>query len=91
RFWASEPYPQPARVKVRARIAWDGSFDLSEAVEGVYDSMGRKVEGRERIQIQAEGKAEAQIEWNCEGVPSGIYFILLRWNAGSETVPVVIE
>ncbi|MGC8958146.1 MAG: hypothetical protein ACP5LT_10060, partial [Candidatus Kapaibacteriota bacterium] len=51
KFWASEPYPLPASVRVKSRVAWDGSFDLREAIEGVYDSMGRKVEGKERIQV----------------------------------------
>ncbi|MGC9079092.1 MAG: hypothetical protein ACP5I9_10120, partial [Candidatus Kapaibacteriota bacterium] len=28
KFWASEPYPLPASVRVKSRVAWDGSFDL---------------------------------------------------------------
>ncbi|MCX7880727.1 MAG: hypothetical protein N2517_08705, partial [Ignavibacteria bacterium] len=74
-----------------ARIAWDGSFDLSEAIEGIYDSMGRKVEGKERIKVIVGGKADAQIEWECEGVPSGIYFIVVRWESGNESIPIVVE
>jgi len=90
-FWASEPYPQPAKVRVRARVAWDGSFDLREAIDGVYDSMGRKVEGRERIRLDTRSRTSGELEWECSGVPSGIYFILIRWQGGSDTVPVVVE
>jgi len=90
-FWASEPYPQPASVRVRARVAWDGSFDLREAIDGVYDTMGRKVEGKERIRLDARSRTSGELEWECSGVPSGIYFILIRWQGGSETVPIVVE
>jgi len=90
-FWASEPYPQPASVRVRARVVWDGSFDLREAIDGVYDSMGRKVEGKERIRVDARSTTSGELEWECSGVPAGIYFILIRWQGGSDTVPVVVE
>jgi len=90
-FWASEPYPQPAKVRVKARVAWDGSFDLREAIDGVYDTMGRKVEGKERIRVDARSTTSGELEWECSGVPAGIYFILIRWSGGSETVPVVVE
>ncbi|ROL55878.1 hypothetical protein D9V84_10350 [Bacteroidetes/Chlorobi group bacterium Naka2016] len=91
KFWASEPYPQPAGVRVKARIAWDGSFDVAEAIDGVYDSMGRKVEGKERIRVTIRDKAYGELEWECSGMPAGVYFILLRWAGGSESVPVVVE
>jgi hypothetical protein len=87
----SEPYPQPAKVRVKARVAWDGSFDLREAIDGVYDTMGRKVEGKERIRVDARSTTSGELEWECSGVPAGIYFILIRWRGGSETVPVVVE
>ena len=90
-FWASDPYPQPAKVRVKARVAWDGSFDLREAIDGVYDTMGRKVEGKERIRVDARNTTSGELEWECSGVPAGIYFILIRWRGGSETVPVVVE
>ncbi|ROL55858.1 hypothetical protein D9V84_10235 [Bacteroidetes/Chlorobi group bacterium Naka2016] len=91
KFWASEPYPQPAGVRVKARIAWDGSFDVAEAIDGVYDSMGRKVEGKERIRVTLRDKGYGELEWECSGVPAGVYFILLHWAGGSESVPVVVE
>ena len=87
----SLPYPQPASVRVRARVVWDGSFDLREAIDGVYDSMGRKVEGKERIRLDARSRTSGELEWECSGVPAGVYFILIRWQGGSETVPVVVE
>jgi hypothetical protein len=90
-FWASDPFPQPAKVRVKARVAWDASFDLREAIDGVYDTMGRKVEGKERIWVDARSTTSGELEWECSGVPAGIYFILIRWSGGSETIPVVVE
>ncbi len=91
KFWASEPYPQPAGVPVKARIAWDGSFDVGEAIDGVYDVMGNKIEGKGRITIDDVGKATAELVWDCTGIPSGVYFIVIRWIGGSESIPVIIQ
>ncbi|MGC8958150.1 MAG: T9SS type A sorting domain-containing protein [Candidatus Kapaibacteriota bacterium] len=78
-------------MRVKSRVAWDGSFDLREAIEGVYDSMGRKVEGKERIQVTIRDKGWAEVEWECSGVPPGVYFILVRYTGGTETIPVIVE
>jgi hypothetical protein len=92
KFWASEAYPVPGSVKVKARIVWDRGIDIGSAIDGVYDSMGRKVEGRERIEIREEsGGGRGEVEWVCEGVPGGVYFIVFRWEGGSEAIPVVVE
>jgi hypothetical protein len=92
KFWASEAYPVPGSVKVKARIEWDRGIDIVKAIDGVYDSMGRKVEGRERIEIREEsGGGRGEVEWVCEGVPRGVYFIVFRWEGGSEAIPVVVE
>jgi hypothetical protein len=53
--------------------------------------MGRKVEGKERIRVDARSTTSGELEWECSGVPAGMYFILIRWRGGSETVPVVVE
>jgi hypothetical protein len=82
----------PGSVKVKARIEWDRGIDIVKAIDGVYDSMGRKVEGRERIEIREEsGGGRGEVEWVCEGVPGGVYFIVFRWEGGSEAIPVVVE
>ncbi|MGC8958129.1 MAG: hypothetical protein ACP5LT_09975 [Candidatus Kapaibacteriota bacterium] len=53
--------------------------------------MGRKVEGKERIQVTIRDKGWAEVEWECSGVPPGVYFILVRYTGGTETIPVIVE
>ncbi|MFN3305963.1 MAG: hypothetical protein ACK42Z_02115 [Candidatus Kapaibacteriota bacterium] len=90
-FYATQPYPLPARSVVKSKIYTDGSFNLWEAIDGVYDVMGNKLEGKERISIQELGKASALLTWECSGVPTGVYFIVVRHNFRAELIPVVVE
>ncbi len=90
-FYATQPYPLPARNIVKSKLYWDGSFDLHQAIEGVYDVMGNKIEGKGRITITELGKATAEMVWDCTGVPSGIYFIVVRHNGRADTIPVIVE
>ncbi len=90
-FYATEPYPLPARSIVKSKLYWDGSFDLRQAIDGVYDVMGNKVEGKERITLKDIGKATAELVWECSGVPAGVYFIVIRHNGRADTIPVIVE
>jgi len=90
-FYAMEPYPLPAHNIVKSKLYWDGSFDLYQAIDGVYDTMGNKIEGKQRISLKDLGKATAEMVWECSGVPSGIYFIVVRHSGRADTIPVIVE
>ncbi|QLH53122.1 MAG: hypothetical protein CH6_0781 [Candidatus Kapaibacterium sp.] len=61
------------------------------AIDGVYDVMENKIEDKGRITIEDVGKATAELVWDCTGFPSGVYFIVIRWLGGSESIPVIIQ
>ncbi len=90
-FWASPAYPLPAKNIVRSRVYWDESFELLESIEGVYNSLGMKVEGRERVLITPMGRGKAELIWHCTGIPAGVYFIVVRHHGKAETIPVIVE
>ncbi|MFN3269977.1 MAG: hypothetical protein ACK42G_05270, partial [Candidatus Kapaibacteriota bacterium] len=90
-FYHTPPYPMPARNIVQIKIYWDGILHLNEALLGVYDVMGNKVEDKERIRVALRDNGYGEIEWECSEVPAGPYFILLRWTGGSKSIPVVVE
>ncbi len=90
-LYYTPPYPIPASNIVRTKIYCSEVSNLLQAIDGVYDSMGRKVEGKERIRVTLRDKGYGELEWECSGMPAGVYFILLRWAGGSESVPVVVE
>ncbi len=78
----------PASNVVKSKIYTYGSFDLRQAIDGVYDVMGNKIEGKERITLRELGKATAEMLWECSGIPSGVYFIVVRHNVGTGCITV---
>jgi hypothetical protein len=89
-FYAGAPFPLPAETAVKTKISWDMSFDLVDAVKGVYNIYGEKIESKENIQINIFGKSSAELVWNCFNIPSGLYFILVHHNGISDCVPIIV-
>ncbi len=90
-FYAGNPYPLPGRNLIKTLISYDMSFDLEESILGVYDLSGEQVQNKEHIEINWLNKASAEFIWNCSAVPSGIYFILVRHNGITDSIPIVVE
>ncbi len=90
-FYAGNPYPLPGRNLIKTLISYDMSFDLEESIMGVYDLSGEQVQNKENIEINWLNKASAEFIWNCSAVPSGIYFILVRHNGITDSIPIVVE
>ena len=90
-FYAGNPYPLPGRNLIKTFVTYDKSFDLEESILGVYDLSGEQVQNKENIEINWLNKASAEFIWNCSAVPSGIYFILVRHNGITDSIPIVVE
>ena len=90
-FYAGNPYPLPGRNLIKTYVTYDKSFDLEESIMGVYDLSGEQVQNKEHIEINWLNKASAEFIWNCSAVPSGIYFILVRHNGITDSIPIVVE
>ncbi|MCX6152789.1 MAG: hypothetical protein NT007_01380 [Candidatus Kapabacteria bacterium] len=89
-FYASAPYPLPSINSVTAKISYDMSFDLWEAISGVYDVNGELIEGKQNITLKNQSKAYAELVWNCTSVPNGNYFIVVNHNGISDCIPVIV-
>ncbi|MCX6152875.1 MAG: hypothetical protein NT007_01810, partial [Candidatus Kapabacteria bacterium] len=89
-FYASAPYPLPSVNSVTAKISYDMSFDLWEAIDGIYDLNGEKLEGKQNIILKNQSKAYAELFWNCASVPNGNYFIVVNHNGISDCIPVIV-
>ncbi len=90
-FYSEPPYPTPSQSIVKADVYWDLSFDLSEAVQGVYNSQGILIESKENINITSSTRAPAQINWDCSNQPDGVYFIVIRHNRRTDCIPVLVR
>ncbi len=89
-FYASSPRPTPTNDLTRITIVWDNSFDLEDAIAGVYDSYGNSIEGKENMTFTYLSNAMAELTWNCSSLVSGVYFIAVNHNGIMDCVPVVI-
>lgn len=90
-FYASAPYPTPSQSIVRADVYWDLSFDLNEAVQGVYNSFGELVERTENLTLTKSTNAPAQIVWDCSRQSNGVYFIAIRHHGRTDCIPIVVS
>ncbi|MBM2815658.1 MAG: hypothetical protein HW421_2420 [Ignavibacteria bacterium] len=91
KFYAYPPYPVPARNYIKAKVSWDLSYDLKEAIKGVYNIYGELISGKDKISFNQTGIATAEIEWDCSNVPSGLYFIVVDYGEKQDCVPIVVE
>ncbi|MBM2816522.1 MAG: hypothetical protein HW421_3284 [Ignavibacteria bacterium] len=90
-LYAYPPYPNPARSFVRSLVYWDLSFNLEDAVKGVYNIYGNLVCNGKNLKIDKKTFNSATIEWDCTGVESGVYFIIIDNNNRLDPIPVVVE
>ncbi len=90
-FYASPPYPIPGKTSVKTKIIWDSSFDLQDAIKGVYNIKGTKIQRKENINLKFTGKTSAILTWDCSTVSNGIYFIIVKHHGRTESIPVLIE
>lgn len=90
-LYSYPPYPNPARNEVKAEIFWEPTNDINSFELAVYDIMGAKVAGRDKISLAPGKPWQGTLTWNCGNVPSGIYFIRISGAGASKTVPVVVS
>ncbi len=90
-FYASAPWPLPAHSEVRVKVSWDMSFDLVEAVQGVYSIYGELFDRKDKIKFENLTRNTADIIWDCSSAPSGSYFILVRHNGITDCIPVIVR
>jgi hypothetical protein len=82
-------YPNPAKEKVTANIYWDKTLDINNAVIGIYDIYGNKIESQENIEIIQESDWTGKLTWNCSGVPTGTYFIRIQYGTEDRVVKLL--
>ncbi|MDQ1265037.1 MAG: hypothetical protein QG635_187, partial [Bacteroidota bacterium] len=64
-FYAYPPYPNPAKSTVKTKIITDGSFDLEESIQGVYNTYGGLASTKNRVTIEKVNKYQSSMVWDC--------------------------
>lgn len=85
----SQPYPQPARGLVSARVSWDIGFNASDVHVAAYDILGNRIGNAVRF-MQLESNT-GDVSLDCTGLTAGVYYIHLRFGGATRTIPIAVH
>lgn len=86
--WTSPPWPMPASGIVRTNYYWDSKSKLEDAVFGVWDVSGDRIEKKVNVERISNYGAELSVDFS--DMQAGIYIITISLYGESRAVPVVI-
>jgi photosystem II stability/assembly factor-like uncharacterized protein len=87
----SPPYPLPSKQIVNTLINWNSKIDIANADMALYNSLGEKVCGKEKINFQQQSPNSGIVTWNAEDNPSGVYFLHISAANEKKVISFVIE
>lgn len=85
------PFPNPATKEVRSLVYWDMSSDIEQDEIGVYDIYGVKVSDRSKISFDKLNLYSGYLIWNCAGIETGVYIIVIKHGTATRTIKVVVN
>jgi hypothetical protein len=90
-LYAYPPYPLPAKESVHTLIYWDTKLNINNAEMGVYNFLGAKVCGKERISLSQNSNWSGIVTWDATGTPPGIYFLQIKHGTRTKAIKMLIE
>jgi photosystem II stability/assembly factor-like uncharacterized protein len=90
-IYMAQPFPQPARTLTKMKVYHDSRLNMEQADFGVYNLMGIKVAGKESFSFSRLNHYSAELVWKIEGLPSGVYIVVIRIGNKSCSIAVVVE
>jgi photosystem II stability/assembly factor-like uncharacterized protein len=88
---ASPPYPLPSKQIVNTFLNWSTEIDIANADMNIYNTLGEKVCGKEKINFQQQSLNSGIVTWNAEDNPSGVYFLHISVANEEKVISFVIE
>jgi hypothetical protein len=90
-LYAYPPFPNPATKEVRSLIYWDPSSDIEQNEIGVYNIYGAQVSDRSKISFDKLNLYSGYLIWNCAGIETGVYMIVIKHGTETRTIKVVVN
>lgn len=90
-FYAYPPFPLPAMNQVRSKIYWDRNIDIDKDEINVFNINGNKVAGKEKISIEKIDDWSGYLSWDCNGMESGVYLIIVKHGTGNNVIKVIVS
>jgi photosystem II stability/assembly factor-like uncharacterized protein len=85
------PFPNPATKEVRSLVYWDMSSDIEHDEIGIYNIYGAKVSDRSKISFDKLNLYSGYLIWNCAGIETGVYMIVIKHGTETRTIKVVVN
>jgi hypothetical protein len=85
------PFPNPASKNIRSLVYWDTSSDIEQDEIGVYNIYGAKVSDRSKISFDKLNLYSGYLIWDCSGVETGVYMIVIKHGTATRTIKVVVN
>jgi len=85
------PFPNPATKEVRSLVYWDTSTDIVLDEIGVYNIYGAQVSDRSKITFDKLTLFSGYLIWNCAGIETGVYMIVIKHGTETRTIKVVVN
>lgn len=90
-LYSFPPFPNPATKEVRSLVYWDMSSDIEQDEIGVYNIYGAKVSDRSKISFDKLSSYSGYLIWNCSGIETGVYMIVIKHGTESRTIKVMVN
>ncbi|MEI6091777.1 MAG: T9SS type A sorting domain-containing protein [bacterium] len=90
-LYSYPPFPNPATKEVRSLVYWDTSSDIEQDEIGVYNIYGAKVSDRSKITFDKLNLYSGYLVWNCAGIETGVYMIVIKHGTATRTIKVVVN
>lgn len=90
-FYASSPYPIPAKNSVRVKVYWGSDVTMSTDNIDILNIFGERVSNNQDIRLVPTGDFVGFVEWNCGAASSGTYIMKVRHGTKTSAVKLTVN
>lgn len=90
-FQISSPYPMPATNSATFLLNLDeANFAHTDLEISIFDIYGKRVSNNANLNITPISPNTTKIEWNCESLSTGVYFLIVSYRGQTRTSKVIV-
>ncbi|MBL7999604.1 MAG: hypothetical protein JNL32_13330, partial [Candidatus Kapabacteria bacterium] len=84
------PYPNPARTAIRLPVYFQSTEEFGAKNCTVINNLGERLPESARISFNGTSPHSGELLWDCSGVPSGTYYMLISFGTAKRAVPILV-
>lgn len=90
-LYISQPHPNPTRNATTMRVYYNSQFDIEQANFRVYNLIGMQVSGKESFSLSRINHYTTDVTWRFDGLPSGVYLVVISLAGETQSKVIVAE